>query len=328
MNVDIDADPLTTDELWVYNVLTGTWSHSKCVNRHGMAIMGTSGATACLLDASMYIFKGNIFYRVNLDQVGRTITFHRPRNMGMEPIPVERSVSWSYNGRVYIFGGRGMEPSKAARQHMQPGFSHHRHGWNNQLACYDTTTNEWSYPQYRGNPPCPRYHHAMAQIGNQVFVFGGLSGRERLDDLWCLNMDTMRWVKKTHLSAPAGSSHHSLTANADGKLVLFGGISNNCELLKTCWVYGVTENRWYPAQTMMGPRRWHTAVFSPRLSEIFIVGGRTRDMSELAHDIVMLLVTHKDRTPPRKSRTLWRPMYTLFGILPSRFGARSPNWCG
>lgn len=121
----------------------------------------------------------------------------------------------------------------------------------------------------------------MAQVGNRVFVFGGRSGKERLADLWCFNMDTMQWtqmITPDHLPTPEGRSWHSLTANANDELILYGGLSNNCEPLKDCWTYCETGNKWSPVRLTAEPRLWHTAVFSPLDSEILIYGGGTQNI--------------------------------------------------
>lgn len=121
-----------------------TRSSKKCVERlvpvKDMP-PGTSGASACLIDSSMYIFGGytddgnsSDLYRVNLsplrfddmktDKAVPQVTFDklRPRNVDLTPISCDKNVSWSYNGRVYMFGGYGLEPSMEARRHMQSDF--------------------------------------------------------------------------------------------------------------------------------------------------------------------------------------------------------------
>lgn len=93
---------------------------------------GTSGATACLIDHQMFIFGGytetgnvNTMYRVNLNplrylrdeqndgEVLPQITFEQVcvSNPDVSPMACDKSVSWSYDGRLYIFGGYGYEPS-------------------------------------------------------------------------------------------------------------------------------------------------------------------------------------------------------------------------
>lgn len=101
---------------------------------------GTSGATACILDQTMFIFGGytergnvNTLYRVNLRplknsnvqldsrscKVSPQITFEQVRvtNPDIAPMACDKSTSWAYEGKLYIFGGYGYEPSvKLVRQ--------------------------------------------------------------------------------------------------------------------------------------------------------------------------------------------------------------------
>lgn len=229
----------------------------------------------------MYIFGGSRksgenskkLYRINLGledviEIDKLL----PLNRVITPISVRRGVSWSHGGRMYIFGGKGEEPSAEARQQMQSGFFE-LDGPSNQFVCYDTVTNEWSYPKYKGKPPCPRSDHAMAQIGSHVFIFGGSTDDGYLGDLWRLDMDAMQWTYLATPVTPERRCYHSLTSNADNELVLYSGISNDNKDLRDCWVYSVRRNRWKRAQFEEEPRYLHTAVYSPRSSEILIFGG-------------------------------------------------------
>ena len=46
----------------------------------------------------------------------------------------------------------------------------------------------WSRPIVHGRLPKPRKTHAMASIGNKVFLFGGHDGEEWLKDFHLLDM--------------------------------------------------------------------------------------------------------------------------------------------
>lgn len=94
---------------------------------------GTSGATSCLIDSDMYIFGGytmtgnvNAIYRIDLspltssdthDDRERTVTVEkiRPANAEDSPIPSDKNVSWSHEGKFFVFGGYGYEPERGDR---------------------------------------------------------------------------------------------------------------------------------------------------------------------------------------------------------------------
>lgn len=149
------------------------------------------------------------------------------------------------------------------------------------MVCYDPSTNEWSFPSYKGQAPCPRAAHAMTQIGSHVYISGGRSGTERLDDLWHLDMTTMCWTQlkaRQSQPSPEARSWHSLTAISGYELVAYGGLSNSCEPLKDCWLYNTLRNQWVQVSVPSEPRLWHTAIFSPLDKEILIYGGGTQNI--------------------------------------------------
>ena len=63
--------------------------------------------------------------------------------------------------------------------------------WNSQLVRLGA---RWEWPQTSGERPGPRAAHAAALVGSRVYVFGGRMGR-RLNDFYCLDLDTMVWTK-------------------------------------------------------------------------------------------------------------------------------------
>lgn len=101
---------------------------------------GTSGATSCLIGSDMYIFGGytmtgnvNTIYRINLSLIACemdsdsrsenrvTIEKIRPANAEDAPIPSDKNVSWSHEGKFFVFGGYGYEPERSDRyRHLMP----------------------------------------------------------------------------------------------------------------------------------------------------------------------------------------------------------------
>ena len=149
-------------------------------------------------------------------------------------------------------------------------------GWNNQLACYNPATNEWSYPEVRGEWPCPRAAHAAAKVGSSVFIFGGRHGEVRMNDFWKLDLKSMRWsqILFDKAKGPEGRSWHSLTAISTSELVLYGGLSTLKAPLCDSWIYCIPNNKWIRLRTTVRiPRLWHSTVYSTVDDEILIFGG-------------------------------------------------------
>jgi Galactose oxidase, central domain len=109
------------------------------------------------------------------------------------------------SNRVYFFGGFGTPPVSGDRclDHYQY-ISDNSHnwfmgrGWNNQLVAYNIDCNEWEWPLTTGQPPCPRAALAgfKSDSENKVYIFGGRLQRTRMNDLYALDLTTMRWSTK------------------------------------------------------------------------------------------------------------------------------------
>lgn len=158
-------------------------------------------------------------------------------------------------------------------------------GWNNQLVCYNPATNEWTYPEVRGEWPCPRAAHAAAKVGSNVFIFGGRNGEVRMNDFWKLDLKNMCWNEiffdkakgpkcPKRPKCPEGRSWHSLTAISMNELVLYGGLSTLKTPLCDSWIYSIPNNTWIRLTTNLRiPRLWHSTVYSTVDDEILIFGG-------------------------------------------------------
>ena len=58
--------------------------------------------------------------------------------------------------------------------------------------CYNSSNNSWEWPITSGTPPSPRAAHSVAVLGDMAYVFGGRHLDNRLNDLYSLNLTTMR----------------------------------------------------------------------------------------------------------------------------------------
>jgi len=68
--------------------------------------------------------------------------------------------------------------------------------WNNQLVAYNPELDRWEWPATLGSPPNPRAAHACDISGSQVFIMGGRVLDVRMEELYCLDMETMTWSEK------------------------------------------------------------------------------------------------------------------------------------
>jgi N-acetylneuraminic acid mutarotase len=227
------------NDLWEYNVASNIWIWLK-----GSAIRDQSG---------IYGNQGQAL----------------PANI---PGGREKAVSWTYNGKLYLFGGMGYD-------------TFHNIGHLNDLWVYDPATNNWAWlkgtntlnssanygikgasnisniPGSRQNAGACEYNGNLYLFGGQGYIEGNITGY--LNDLWVYNIATNNWTwisgdKITNQFGIYGAINIGSTANKPGsrssmclwqitnKLYLFGGYGyyggdqNHNDL----WEFNLTNNEW------------------------------------------------------------------------------------
>lgn len=90
-------------------------------------------------------------------------------------------------------------------------------------------TRTWSSLRSSGQSPSPRYFHASVVYGDSLYLFGGYSGQDRLNDLYEYRFDIHAWFLIATESPPSGRS--SLVAQVYGNsLYVFGGYNGSIVL--------------------------------------------------------------------------------------------------
>ena len=205
--------------------------------------------------------------------------------------------------QVFLFGGFGPPPDSRTIEKAGSTFefcedsstsnSVYTRGWSNQLVCYDTLTNRWEWPLCSGQPPSPRAAHSVAVVNDIAYVFGGRHLNTRINDLYSLDLLTMKWnlvlSDSNAENIPVGRSWQTMTALATGEkeggLLLYGGFDNNLQALGDCWRMDLSQHpqSWVRCPHLeQGPRLWHAAVdIDP--STVIIIGGLTNNILAPAH---------------------------------------------
>ena len=85
----------------------------------------------------------------------------------------------------------------------------------------------WFRPKCAAHPghklPGARAAHSCHLIQNKLFLFGGWNGREALNDLFLLDLDSMMWREvKVRGVSPSTRNNHTITY-VDGLLYIHGG---------------------------------------------------------------------------------------------------------
>jgi Galactose oxidase, central domain len=71
--------------------------------------------------------------------------------------------------------------------------------------------------------PLPRRCHSCVQLGHEAFICGGYNGTQIFNDLWVINLSTMKW---TCLPAtiPDPVYFHSAAVTDNGLMLVHGGV--------------------------------------------------------------------------------------------------------
>ncbi|KAJ0397565.1 hypothetical protein P43SY_003440 [Pythium insidiosum] len=133
-----------------------------------------------------------------------------PRVHGTPPAGRNGHSATLADRRVFIIGGwLGSGPLAAADMHV-----------------LDLPTMTWTQPPVLGTPPGPCNMHTADFIPHlrSVLVFRGGDGREYLNDLHALDVDTLQWRRVFATGQlPVPRANHSSAVINDDQIVIFGG---------------------------------------------------------------------------------------------------------
>ena len=200
----------------------------------------------------------------------------------------------SYNGKVYIFGGRNDDDGS-----IKP------------VSCFDVATNSWVNCKTSGQVPEARDGHGCTTIGPVMFIHGGYCEMESrfTNTLYGLNLETLIWeqypCKGVHVME---RDFHTATAVGNHKIVVFGGRSDRmapifsgfdiyddkfycCDLRDGSWSQMITTG-YNP-----GGRRSHSAVYF-RESLIYFAGYNAKEKKHFG-DLFILNVNTNHITEVR-----------------------------
>ena len=167
---------------------------------------------------------------------------------------------------------------------------------NNQLLCYDPTTQKWINPQCLGAVPCPRSSHGSAISKNKVWVFGGKDkDYHYLDNFFELNMYTYMWSQiDTAQLSPQARAASTLTATEDNHLVLQGGYAQALASgMNNIWIIDLTTYSWRPYTSRRDHGHMgHTASCGFN-SNIIVLGGFCGDTSEAYNKVFHVMLGPK-----------------------------------
>ncbi len=159
----------------------------------------------------------------------------------------------------------------------------------------------WYQPPIKGTPPGPCNMHSADYVAHrrEVYVFRGGNGREYLNDLHALHVDTLTWrLVETNGEAPQPRANHS-SAMLEHELCLFGGW-NGTERLNDIHILDTRTSTWT----------------RPRVGGVLVSVGSERGMLRVFYNLgISSVFLHGLQPHPRAGMTLTalRGRLLLFG---------------
>eukprot|EP00667_Euglena_gracilis_P006960 EG_transcript_7026 len=137
----------------------------------------------------------------------------------------------------------------------------------------------WRAVSTAGVGPSPRDCHTAVLFEGQMYVFGGITGEQRLaGDLHCLDLQQWRWEQLTWQGdPPAAREGHSAVVYRD-EMVVFGGSAEASDE-GDCYTFSFRDRQWRTLHTSgPGPgthrpdnRFYHSAVVYQ--DDMYVFGG-------------------------------------------------------
>ena len=156
------------------------------------------------------------------------------------------------------------------------------HKVNNQLIKFDPRAEEYSLETTNGCDPPPRHDFGVAQLNEKIFILGG-DGKDgkRLNDFYCLNMDTKCITEIKDCGIPRGVNNHTLSVGSSSELVLVGGRVDGSGRPNEVLIFDVPSETWKRGQKL--PREFcekgldvHATVEvkrGRRVKKLVVIGG-------------------------------------------------------
>ena len=149
----------------------------------------------------------------------------------------------------------------------------------NDLWVFDPLTQDWM-PITPARRPPGRLSPAMVYdpVRQQIILFGGYDGHERLADTWTYKISENQWEEITPaISPPARSDTGMLYDNENGVLILFGGMCQEDQrvLCNDTWIFSPDTNTWVEMQPLSPPMisYGHALVIDPVHQQAVLWGG-------------------------------------------------------
>ena len=274
------------DVIWEYNLYTEQWRKRAVTFKSSQNVpQACMGTCAAVIRSDLYVFgewkvnhacgPKNSLWKLSMNTLR---IFHWQKiiigDRAKEPSHRCFHTGWEFEDKLWIFGGYGCSPDGFINN-----YGDFVHGHNNQLLYFNPSRKEWTNPQCYGMIPEPREAHATTIVQDKVSLYGGSNSYDEcFDDLYALSMDSLTWTLiQTSPLKPQKREQCSLSAIAEDKLLLHGGIGPEFESLRDTWTIDLSSNIWrrYPSDLN---HNCHTAC-QGLSNSVVVIGGRSAEQS-------------------------------------------------
>ncbi|KAJ6614701.1 hypothetical protein B0H10DRAFT_1801491 [Mycena sp. CBHHK59/15] len=243
-------------DIFCFDTETMQWSRPDTV---GEVPPPSRAHTATLVDRKIVIYgggQGSTYYDsvYVLDTVTRR--WSCPTISGTTPPPRRAHTGVLYHGKIYMFGGGN-------------GMTALNDVWT--LDVSNMAKMRWEELQTVGRKPSHRGYHTANLIGNIMIVVGGSDGKDCFSDIWCLNLDTLRWTK---LLVDAQHRRLSHTATQVGSYLFIIGGHNGQRYCADLLLFNLVSLSFEPRSTLgkaPSARGYHVTLLAD--SRLFLYGG-------------------------------------------------------
>jgi len=162
---------------------------------------------------------------------------------------------------------------------------------------------------YQGDAPIQRTSHASVIKNGKMYVFGGFSGENYLNDLWEFNIETETWRDITEEASgtrPAPRSRFCAAVHGDHMYILGGW--NKVGYFEDLHSYSFSQKTWTKVDGSWGMPSTSQYSFSIHDNLLYVFGGYCAKRKECVNDLVVYRLPEDEdadaveERPKKKSR--------------------------
>eukprot|EP01125_Pyxidicula_operculata_P016347 TRINITY_DN5616_c0_g1_i2.p1 TRINITY_DN5616_c0_g1~~TRINITY_DN5616_c0_g1_i2.p1 ORF type:complete len:435 (-),score=88.79 TRINITY_DN5616_c0_g1_i2:22-1326(-) len=125
--------------------------------------------------------------------------------------------------------------------------------FSNRMLVYNHIDSAWTWKEFVGDvvAPSPRYLHYSYIVGDQLIIFGGISEKEFMNDMWIYHISKNTWEKVDYVGSPPEGLSEVSSALYKDKIIHFGGrrYYGPNGIVDTLYIYHINEKRWEKIET-------------------------------------------------------------------------------